>query len=752
MNETHDLNVLHGDDGNGPTVTLAEYRELVARLAKFAHAYYVLDAPLVTDDAYDRLYRSVEAVEARNPTWVVPDSPTRRVGGPPLAGFRKARHPAPLLSLANVFDSDGLVAFDRRIGVAGPGPEIARYTVEPKLDGLTLALLYADGRLVRAATRGDGEIGEEVTAQATTIRTIPLALSMGVNDGQGVPRFLMIRGEVTLPLDAFAQLNEARDAAGEANYQNPRNAAAGSVRQLDPRITASRALRFTAYTATVLTLDEGGGALPLDQLAFEADVADLVASDPIDQDVVTRVFDWLRPLGVAAGPFATHWEALLAMREWGFRTNPHNHQCVDLNETVAVLAGLQELRATWDEETDGLVVKVNDLATQERLGSVAKDPRWAVAYKVAVSEVVVTRLLDIAVQIGRTGAVTPLAVLEPVRLGGVTVSSATLHNDDQVRALDLRIGDWVRVQRAGGVIPAILGVDLDGSRRDGQETEWAFPTACPACDGPIARDGDEAVARCSNASCPAQRSARVRHFAGRSAVDIAGLGGNWIDRLIASGLITGAADLYHLTLPDLLAIDGQGMGEILARKLCDAIDRTRRQTSLARFLFGLGIRHVGSETAELIAPLVGSLDALCDRLRTDRDDFLGSLGAQMLETKGVGPVVAQSVNDALSNPAMLELLERFSAGGMSPVPAAQSPKTAGDGPLSGKTFVLTGAMSEPRDSIAALVVAAGGKVSDSVSGATSFVVAGEKPGSSKIKGAAKHNVPVINEEALRSML
>lgn len=750
MNETHDPNVPHGSDATRPTVALAEYRELVARLSKFAHAYYVLDAPLVTDDVYDGLYRTVEALETRNPAWVVPDSPTRRVGGPPLAGFRKARHPAPLLSLANVFDNDGLVAFDRRIGLSSPRPDIARYTVEPKLDGLTLALLYADGRLVRAATRGDGEIGEEVTAQATTIRTVPLALSTGVNGVQGVPRFLMIRGEVTLPLDAFARLNEARDAAGEASYQNPRNAAAGSVRQLDPRITAGRALRFTAYTATVLTLDEGVSARPLEQLAFEADVSALLASDLIDQDVVKRVFDRLRPLGVAFGPFATHWEALMAMREWGFRTNPHNRQCVNLDETVVALAGLSQLRATWDEETDGLVVKVNDLATQERLGNVAKDPRWAVAYKVAVSEVVVTRLLDITVQVGRTGAVTPLAVLEPVRLGGVTISSATLHNDDQVRALDLMIGDWVRVQRAGGVIPAILG-RLE-SRRDGSEIEWAFPTACPACGGPIVREGDEAVARCSKASCPAQLSARVRHFAGRSAVDIAGLGGNWIDRLITSGLIASAADLYHVTLPDLLAIDGQGMGETLARKLCDAIERTRRQTSLARFLFGLGIRHVGSETAELIAPLVGSLDALTHRLRTDRDDFLGKFSMQMLETKGVGPVVAQSVKDALSNPSMLELLERFSSGGMSPVPAAQSPKTAGEGRLAGKTFVLTGTMSEPRGSIAAMVEASGGKVSDTVSGATSFVVAGEKSGGSKIKGAAKHSVPVIDEETLRSML
>ena len=752
MNETHDPSVLHGDESGVGTITPAEYRELVARLSKLARAYYVLDAPLVSDEAYDRLYRTVESVETRNPSWVLPDSPTRRIGGPPLAGFRKARHPAPLLSLANVFDNDGLVAFDRRIGLAGPSPEIARYTVEPKLDGLTLSLLYADGRLVRAATRGDGEIGEEVTAQATTIRTIPLALSTGTTGASDVPRFLMIRGEVTLPLDAFARLNEARDAAGEANYQNPRNAAAGSVRQLDPRVTAGRALRFTAYTTTVLTLDAAVSALPLEQLAFEADVSGLVVSDPISQDAVSRVFDRLRPSGVTSGPFSTHWEALLAMREWGFRTNPHNRECVDLDETIAILAGLQDLRATWDEETDGLVVKVNDLATQERLGSVAKDPRWAVAYKVAVSEVVVTRLLEIAVQIGRTGAVTPLAVLEPVRLGGVTVSSATLHNDDQVRALDLRIGDWVRVQRAGGVIPAILGVDGEGSRRDGQETEWVFPTACLVCDGPIVRDGDQAVARCTNASCPAQRSARVRHFAGRSAVDIAGLGGNWIDRLISSGLIANAADLYHVTLPDLLAIDGQGMGEVLARKLRNAIDRTRQQTSLARFLFGLGIRHVGSETAELLAPLVGSLDSLCHRLRTDRDEFLGSLGAQMLETRGVGLVVAQSVNDAFSNPSMLEQLERFSAGGMSPVPAAQSPEPAGEGPLAGKTFVLTGTMAESRDAVAALVGASGGKVAEAVSGATSFVVAGDKPGGSKIKGAAKHSVPVIDEATLRSML
>ncbi len=725
--------------------TRESYDASVATLGAWAHAYYVRDDPVVSDEAYDRLFREVAVAEGAHPEWASAISPVRRVGGDVLPGFRKARHPQALLSLANVFDRDGVQAFDRRVASALPDPSVPRFVVEPKLDGLTLALTYVGGELVRAATRGDGEVGEEVTAQAVTIRSIPLRLGGG---GEGVPPYLAVRGEVTLPRDAFARLNVAREAAGEPTYQNPRNAAAGSVRQLDPKVTAARDLRFTAYAATALEIvPEATGSAPLGVPATAE--AGGVRAVPGSAGVVDR----LRPVAAGASPFASHWDALRLLDAWGFRVNSKSRACADVDEALVALDELQAERPHWDEETDGLVVKVNDLATQERLGSAGKDPRWAIAYKVSVSDVVVTRLLDITVQVGRTGAITPLAVLEAVRLGGVTVTSATLHNADQVQALGLMIGDWVRVERAGGVIPAVLGVDCDGSRRDGSERPWTFPVDCPACGSPVTRDADEAVARCAGPTCPAQRAARVRHFVGRSAVDVAGLGANWIDRLIAAGMIDGPADLYHLTAAQLRGFEGQGMGDVLATKLAESIDRTRTTTTLGRFLFGLGIRHVGAETAEMLAPIAGSLGNLLFAVAAeDRDARIAAMHAQALETRGIGLVVARSFATALADPGMHTQLERFAAGGMAPVPPVAPLEPLGNGPLGGKVVVLTGTMSQSRDAIAALVSGAGGKVTDSVSGSTSFVVTGEKPGAAKVKAAGRHGVAIISEAELRTLL
>ena len=728
--------------------TREEYAAAVRTLVVWGQAYYVHDSPIVPDATYDRLFRVVADAERLHPDWTSPESPTRRVGGDVLPGFRKARHPQSLLSLANVFEKAGVEAFDRRVAVALPDAAVGRYVVEPKLDGLTLALIYIEGALVRAATRGDGEVGEDVTRQALTIRTIPVRLNVSASP----PRLMMVRGEVTLPRDGFARLNEARETAGEPIYQNPRNAAAGSVRQLDPKVTGARDLRFTAYAITELVAPAAGN--PLDAALFEADVASVVASAPdCDAEAVARVVDQIRPVAAGTGVYRSHWDVLNSLGRMGFRVNANARESADLDDLGHALDTLQEARPAWDEETDGLVVKVNDLAAQERLGVAGKDPRWAIAYKVSVSEVAVTKLVDITVQVGRTGAITPLAVLEAVRLGGVTVTSATLHNADQVRALDLRIGDWVRLERAGGVIPAVLGVDADGARRDGSEREWEFPTTCPACGGPIERDDDEVVARCVGMGCPAQRSARLRHFASRGAVDIAGLGANWIDRLLAAGMVAGPADLYHLTAVQLRGFEGQGMGDILAAKLADSIDRTRTTTPLGRFLFGLGIRHVGSETASLLAPIVGSLDALRSALRSEgRDERVRDYEARALETRGIGPVVARSFAGALADPEMVTQLDRFADGGMVPIPVEVTQEGPIDGPLSGRVLVLTGTMTQSRDAIAALVVRAGGKVTDSVSGATSYVVAGDKPGAAKVKGAARHGVAVISEDQLRELL
>ncbi|MFL5311554.1 MAG: NAD-dependent DNA ligase LigA [Myxococcales bacterium] len=651
--------------------------ELRKQLREANHRYYVLDAPTLSDAEYDRLLRELTQLEEAHPDLRTADSPTQRVGAQPSEKFAKVQHRRPMMSLANVMTDEELVEFDARVHRL-LGEEPVAYVFEPKLDGLAVTLTYESGRFVQGATRGDGQLGEDVTANLRTIKSVPLQLQAGA------PAVLEARGEVFIRKADFARLNAEREAAGEPTFVNPRNSAAGSLRQLDPRETAKRPLSMFFYD-----VGETGE---------------------------------LR--------FSSHWEKLARMKELGLRTNPENKLVRSLDEIRAHYADLLRRRHDVPYEIDGTVVKVDSEDQRRRLGSVSRTPRWAVAYKFPAEEEATT-VEDIQVSVGRTGALTPVAFLTPVHVGGVTVARATLHNEEEVRRKDVRKGDRIFLRRAGDVIPEIVRVIAE-ARPPGGLPEFRMPTHCPACGAEVHREG--AITRCTNLSCPAQLHGRLRHFASRGAMDVEGLGDQTCSQLVERGLVKTPADLYALTREQWLGLER--MGEKSVDNLLAALERSK-QTSLRRFIYALGIRLVGEATARALAlqfqTMERLLDATLDELQGVRD---------------VGPEVAQQIHDFTQTAENREAVRRLLAAGIQPAPEV----VLAGGPFAGKTVVLTGSLTGySREEAKAEIERRGGRVSGSVSRKTDLVVAGEDSGT-KLKKAAELGVRVVDEAAFRALL
>lgn len=657
--------------------------ELRRQIERANQAYYVADAPEISDAEYDRLFRELQALEALHPSLQTPDSPTRRVGGAPAAALVKVAHRRPMLSLANAFSDDELVAWEERNARLNPGVRTAGYTTEVKIDGTAISLTYTAGRLTVGATRGNGVIGEDVTANLRTIPDVPLVLA-----GTDHPPLMEIRGEVYFPLASFARLNRQREEEGEPLFANPRNSAAGSLRQLDPGITRSRRLRMFAFHVEVI---EG-------RLAVRH-----------------------------------HHEMLALLGAWGFQVEPHHARCADLAEVRTRVAGYERLLASLPFGADGVVVKVDRRDLQDDLGVIGdREPRWAIARKFA-PEVAVTRLLEIRVNVGRTGALTPWAVLEPVEVGGVTITSATLHNEEIITQKDIRIGDWVEVVRAGEVIPQVIGPLRD--RRDGSERPFALPERCPACGEPVERPADEVMAYCTNLRCAGRIYEGMVHFASRGAMDIRGLGAERVRQLIDAGLVHDPADLYRLTPGQLMALDR--FAQQSAEQLVAGIAASRKQP-LSTLLFALGIRHVGKNVAILLARRFGTMVALA----TASEEVVN-------EIPGIGPTIAAAVTAWFANPRNRDLVARLESAGLN---FTEPQAAATGGPLTGKSFVLTGALPTlGRAEAAALIEAAGGRVTGSVSKKTDVVVAGDEAGA-KLDKARDLGIEVWDEARLLQAL
>ena len=656
----------------------AQLRQLLTRAN---HAYYVLDAPELSDTEYDRLFRELQQLEAEHPALRTPDSPTRRVGAAPASALAKVRHARPMLSLANAFTTEELAAWEKRIVRLDERVLDAGYVVEVKIDGAAVNLTYEHGALAQGATRGNGVIGEEITANLRTIPDVPLQLA-----GSSWPARMEVRGEVYLPFKSFVKVNAERVAEGEPLFANPRNAAAGALRQLDPAITRKRRLRFHAYTVEVV---EG-----------RLDVA-------------------------------TQWDLLECLASWGFSVEPHKRLAKGLEAANHAVDELEQAIPTLPFAADGVVVKVNSLALQRDLGTVSdREPRWAVARKFA-PEVAVTQLRKILVNVGRTGALTPWAELEPVVITGVTVSAATLHNEEIIAQKDVREGDWVEVVRAGEVIPQVLGPLRD--RRTGKERPFRMPETCPACGTPTERPEGEIVRYCPNATCPGRLFEGIVHFAGRNAMDIRGLGEERVRQLLDAGLIHDVADLYRLDGATLEQLDRFGAQS--ARLLVEGIAASKERP-LSLLLYGLGIRHVGKEVARLLARHFGTLDRLAGATLEAVDDV-----------PGIGHAIAEAIVSFFHEPRNRELVERLRKAGLDfTEPGAAT--GAVEGAFSGTTWVLTGTLPTlSRAEAAALIEAAGGKVTGSVSKKTTAVVAGDEAGS-KLEKAQTLGVEVIDEAEL----
>lgn len=662
----------------------ARIEELRRQLEYHNWRYYVLDDPVITDGEYDRMLRELQSLEAAHPEYYAADSPTQRVGGAVRSDFGTVLHRVPLFSLANAFSADELLDFDRRVReLTGLGE--VEYVVELKIDGLAVSLTYEEGRFTQGATRGDGVTGEDITGNLRTVRSLPLRLRQ---EKQTAPTLLEVRGEVFMPKEAFVELNGRREEAGEPVFANPRNAAAGSLRQLDTKVTASRALDIFVYG-----IGAAGGAA-----------------------------------------ISTHWEWLLALKGWGFKVNPHIKLVRGITPAVEYCLAWQEERQELPYPIDGLVIKVNDLKLQRGLGSTAKSPRWAVAYKFP-AEQAETTLGEIVVTVGRTGVLTPTALFDPpVQLAGTVVSRAVLHNEDIIRARDIRIGDVVRVEKAGDIIPEVVGSVPE--RRTGQEQLFVMPTSCPACGAEVVKLPGEVAWRCPNVSCPARLRESLLHFGSRGAMDIDGLGPAIIDQLLENGLVRNVADLYDLSESDLIQLPR--MGTKSAANLIAAIAKSKNR-SLDRVLFALGIRYVGATAAKTLAEHFDHMWAL-----------LAAKREELLTVAGIGDKVATSIQDCFREERNLSTVKRLAETGVNM--ARVRPRAAASGNLAGKTFVLTGTLgSLNRSQAQTAIEERGGKVTGSVSRQTDFVVVGENPGS-KLERAQALGINLLTEEEFLQLL
>tara|TARA_Y100000310_G_scaffold89999_1_gene87245 strand:+ start:2152 stop:4164 length:2013 start_codon:yes stop_codon:yes gene_type:complete len=659
-----------------------KWENLRRQIEQHNYRYHVLDDPEISDVEYDKLFRQLIELEETHPALKTPDSPSRRVGAPPLAKFGSVTHRSLMLSLDNAMNRDELIAFDGRLKRALDSQDEITYIAEPKLDGLAISLVYENGLLSTGATRGDGRTGEDITQNLRTIHTIPLRLQ-----GQAVPPIVEIRGEVFIEKEQFKKLNRKREEAAEPAFANPRNAAAGSLRQLDSSVTAERPLKFFAY--------------------------ELTSAEGIN--------------------YTSHGESLEQLQKWQVPVNPNISNCTNIEEAIAYYEEWEENRNTLPYEIDGVVIKVNSTSEREQLGIKSRSPRWAISGKFKAQQAT-TVVEDIVPSIGRTGAVTPVAHLQPVNVGGVIVSRATLHNQDEIDRKDIRTGDTVLIQRAGDVIPEVVKVITE--KRPDEAVKYILPEECPSCGAEVIRPEEEAVARCHNISCPAQVKGRIEHFASKRALDIDGLGSKVVSQLIESGLVYSFADLFYLSKEQLLGLER--MGDLSAQNLIDAID-TSKETTLARFIYGLGIRNVGEHVADVLARKYRSLEVLMD-----------STAEELEAVDEVGPIVAESIVSFFGSKENRDTIRRCLSGGVF-LSVPETPEKT-DLAVRGKTFVFTGKLEQfTRQDGEEMVRNLGGRAAKSVSSKTDFIIAGTGAGSKLIK-ARKLNITVLNEDEFLALM